>query len=425
MKDKYGFPNTQNSMIDRIQEGDEETRRVALEQFANSYRVPLMNYLVKCLRIDLDEAEDLVQQFFLEKIMNGKVLGLANGKGRFRNALKACLSNFFKDKLRANKDDSNQQRLDGFDVGSKVEGEETASDQPIEMIWVTTLFRTALLRLKNESQFWGIFYDRELADPHLPYDEIIKRYGLYAEGSVATSTQSEEERKKQAKRTATNQLQTAKRQFDRLLTEGLATQTYLSGTFEEAEYDKEIKLLKELVDDKKRVYEIVKKLDDSCIPESPHAAIYQHSIVGEQVVFMNTSPDESWDKNDSNAMLRHLMSDPVCTYISPNSDAIDRTIGTLLFQDSRDTDAVAESKALKEYFNAQSKSKTSSLPQRVLVTMTFTMIARFVSLGGAVEDITSMRRDVLTERLEQLIERSWIPEEIRELIGQAIARLLA
>ena len=57
--------------------------------------------------------------------------------------------------------------------------------------------------------------------------------------------------------------------------------------------------------------------------------------------------------------------------------------------------------------------------------MTFTMIARYVTLDGEVEDITSMRRDVLAQRLEQLVNKDWIPEAIRDLIGRAVSKLLA
>ena len=57
--------------------------------------------------------------------------------------------------------------------------------------------------------------------------------------------------------------------------------------------------------------------------------------------------------------------------------------------------------------------------------MTFTMIARHVTLGGEVEDITSMRRDVLTQRLEQLVDKDWIPSKVRDLIGKAVNKLLA
>ena len=46
MVDKYGFPNTQHSMIDRITEGDEEARFMALTGFRR--QLPSSTHELSC-----------------------------------------------------------------------------------------------------------------------------------------------------------------------------------------------------------------------------------------------------------------------------------------------------------------------------------------------------------------------------------------
>ena len=402
MNDKHGFPNTHHSMINRIQEGDEDTRLLALTDFANSYRTPLIDYLIKCLNIDRADAEDLVQQFFLDKIMSGKVLGMANNKGRFRSALRTSLYNFFVDSKRA-------QKREGIERHFDVDLDEDASEaiNPIDLVWATALFRTSLARMKNESQHWELFFDRVLTQPPLPYDQIIEKHGYSDPGK------------------ASNLLMTAKRQFNRILNDSVGSQSYLSGVSGETEYQNEINLLTQLLSDSKMIGEIVKTLDDSCLPEPAKESVFQHSILGEHVLFIPESPDKSWDRSDADSMIKHLLSQTVGDFIELELISNEWTLSDLLFDNQDDAEALPAVKALKECFNERGKAKQSSLPERVDVAMTFTMIARYVTLGGEVEDVTSMRRDVLTQRLEQLVEKDWIPSEIRDLIGAAVNRLLS
>ena len=56
--------------------------------------------------------------------------------------------------------------------------------------------------------------------------------------------------------------------------------------------------------------------------------------------------------------------------------------------------------------------------------MTFIMIAKYVHIGGNLDDITSMRADVLLKRLGQLVEKNWIPDKLRETIANGMQRLL-
>ena len=89
-KDHYNFPLTRLSLIERAHDVDGAIREKALQEFISSYRPSLIDFLVRCKEVDVVEAEDVVQDFLLNKIMNGKVLQLAGKKGRFRSLLRAC-----------------------------------------------------------------------------------------------------------------------------------------------------------------------------------------------------------------------------------------------------------------------------------------------------------------------------------------------
>ena len=402
MKDKYGFPQTHHSMINRIQVGDDETRSIALTEFTENYRKPLFDYLVKCRSIKPTDAEDLVQEFFLLRIMTGKVLTMNNGEGRFRGALRTCLRNFLIDKVRKEEREGVERYFDGdLDEDSEI------GINPIDLVWATALFRTSLTRMKNESSHWELFFDRVLTQPPLPYEQVIERHG-YSSPDVAA-----------------NRLVTAKRQFNRILNECVGSQSHLSGVSNKTEYQQEIELLAKLLEDSNMISEIVSSLDEPMKTKTANESIHQHSILGEHVLFVDESPEKSWDKSDAESMIRHLLEQPVSQFVNCDSDTNQRTVSDVLFGDINHAIALSETKALKDYFNERGQQKRSQLPERIDVTITFTMIARFIVLGGEVEDITSMRRDVLTQRLGQLLDKDWILREIRDLIGRAVAKLLS
>ncbi|MEM9412633.1 MAG: PCI domain-containing protein [Planctomycetota bacterium] len=105
------FPLTRFSLIERVKDVDGRIRKLALEEFAQSYQPALISFLVKCKDIRENEAEDIVQDFILDKIISGKVMELAGRKGRFRSLLRACLQNHLIDQVRKNKRELSQSPL--------------------------------------------------------------------------------------------------------------------------------------------------------------------------------------------------------------------------------------------------------------------------------------------------------------------------
>ncbi|MEM9411351.1 MAG: hypothetical protein AAGA30_09575, partial [Planctomycetota bacterium] len=205
-KEDSNFPLTRISLIERVKDVDGSIRRLALEEFAQSYRPALISFLVKCKRIREDTAEDIVHDFILNKIMNGKVMELAGQSGRFRSLLRTCLQNHLIDEIRKNKHRFASNSLD-FNEGDP---EHAGDTNPIDQAWAIALFREALIFMKIKSEYWGVFMDRVLTQPPLAYGQIIKRHGFENPSQ------------------ASNALMTAKRQFNRIIEDLLAKQTYLT-----------------------------------------------------------------------------------------------------------------------------------------------------------------------------------------------------
>ena len=402
MNENSNFPLTRISLIERVRDVDGEIRKAALEEFVSGYRPALINFLIKCKQVDPESADDVVQDFLLNKIMNGKVMELAGNKGRFRSLLRACLQNHLIDAVRS----KNRQRIQ--DEIDPVELNELDTNQPdtIDQVWAIAIFREALTSMQNESEYWSVFLDRVLTQPPLPYNQIIEKHGFENPGQ------------------ASNALMTAKRQFNRILEGVVAKQSYLTDESSSDEVEKEIEFLRGQLLDSDLVGQIIATISDleNCKTDTTDSKM-DHSIFGDRLVFVDETPDAQWSKSDIHSLLTHLFEQPVKDFIATDNSSGD-TIGELIFKLNSEEGPCSRLQQLKEAFNRDAKTKRSKLPERINVTMTFATIAAFVLAGGEVEAITSMRRDVLISRLQQLTEKDWLPREITELCANSIHSLL-
>lgn len=399
------FPNTRLSVISKIRHGSDEVRRAALEEFVEGYRTALVNFLVSCKQVSVSDAEDLVHEFILNKIMNGKVLELANGQGRFRNALRTCIQRYLIDSIRK----KNRDKVVDSAEPEGLDNPEPNFVDPVDQIWAIAIFRKALGRMRNESQYWDLFYDRVLTQPPIAYDQLVQKHGF-----------SSPEK-------ASNCLMTAKRQFNRIMEQCLTKQSVLTDEFSHEELNQEIVFLQKQLLDSQLVMDVIGSLESSSISDSVNRFEWDHSISGEQILFLDESADSNWDKSEASELLQHLVEQPVSQFLNVEGfDENDKVSDFVL----GNGDVVADQESLrvihdlKEVFNERGKSRKSQLPKRINVTMTFLLVARFVVAGGEVERITSMRRDVLTDRLSQLVDKDWIPLELRNIIKSGVNKLL-
>jgi hypothetical protein len=85
-----GFQTTRWSLIARSRDIDPALRRQALDELLRRYCPALLAHLVRNKQMDVHSAEDLLQGFISDKILERDLLAQAGpGKGRFRSLLLA------------------------------------------------------------------------------------------------------------------------------------------------------------------------------------------------------------------------------------------------------------------------------------------------------------------------------------------------
>ena len=93
--DFHEFPTTHWSLIGRVGGSDHEASRRALNQLLSHYIPPMRAHLRFVRRLDYDTAEEILQNFLTDRVLENNLLALANeSRGRFRNFLRTALNNF-------------------------------------------------------------------------------------------------------------------------------------------------------------------------------------------------------------------------------------------------------------------------------------------------------------------------------------------
>ncbi len=206
------FPTTHWSLVDRAA----ATRggRDALGELLTRYAPALRAYLVRSHRLQPDEADDLLQEFILQKAVRDNLMTHADRRrGRFRTFLLTVLDNFYVSHLRRQ---HAQRRAPSRPLVSLSQTEyDAASSAPegrssFDVEWGRAVIDRALDLMEAECassdrpDLWGVFVAR-VVDPILngrepiPYDQLVAEFGY--------PTPS----------TASNALVTSKRMFARLL----------------------------------------------------------------------------------------------------------------------------------------------------------------------------------------------------------------
>lgn len=200
------FPNTHWSLVKRAGLADHAARREALAALLERYLPPLRSYLRHTWHLREEDAEELLQAFIAERILEHELISQADQtKGRFRSLLLTSLRNFVVSNYRYQK----IRKTDA--LGSiPIEDRNPTSDQAVQAEWARTLINGAVETMRKDCEHaerqdvWTVFEQRVLAtifnnEQLMEYGELAHRLGL------SSPTQ------------AANLLVTAKRMFKRLL----------------------------------------------------------------------------------------------------------------------------------------------------------------------------------------------------------------
>jgi hypothetical protein len=233
------FPSTHWSMIGRACDGREATRREALNQLLTRYWPALKAHLVVKKHIDSNEADDLVQGFIENKILERDLMAVADAtRGRFRSLLATALDNYVASQMRM-RGAAKREAERAVSLDQEAYEQMAVAAGPLhdvfDVAWAREVLAEILRQMQAECQgsgrmdVWGVFEGRVLtpilegAEP-LAYEQLLARFGF------ASPTE------------ASSALVTAKRMFGRIMRRIVSE--YAT---DEADVDAEIQELQEIL----------------------------------------------------------------------------------------------------------------------------------------------------------------------------------
>jgi RNA polymerase sigma-70 factor (ECF subfamily) len=195
-------------MVGDARGADSPARRGALEALLRRYLPPMKVYLVRKRRLGPDEADDLLQSFVSDKVLDARFVAAADqSRGRFRSFLLTSLDHFLIDRVRKRK--STPAATEGDEAPEPAAPQEP---DPFDVAWARQVINEALRRMEDgcraggRGDVWAMF-ERRVVGPTLldrpapPYETIVAELGF--------SSPTE----------ASNCLVTAKRMYTRILRE--------------------------------------------------------------------------------------------------------------------------------------------------------------------------------------------------------------
>ncbi|MCY2996348.1 MAG: sigma-70 family RNA polymerase sigma factor [Planctomycetota bacterium] len=155
-----GFQSTHWSLV--LRAGHREDREAALAALCERYWYPLYAYVRRRV-VDVNEAQDLTQEFFAWLLEKNALVHASRERGRFRSFLLTAVKNFLAnqwDRTKARKRGGGIQRLSlDLDCGESRLHLEPSHDLTPERLferqWVMTLLDLVMRRLLNEYESSG------------------------------------------------------------------------------------------------------------------------------------------------------------------------------------------------------------------------------------------------------------------------------
>ncbi len=206
------MPETHWSLIGRAEDGNTVMRHQALSELLRRYMPALKAHLVVEKRLSHDLAEDILQGFVLDKVLEQSLLAAANrARGLFRNFLLTALDRYATDQRRHNQAGI-RHSADAVSL-EVIPQDLLARNAPVDdfdIAWARQLLQNTLDLMQAQCQemqrpeVWDVFNCRVLQplyDHATPptYEELVARFGFNS------PTQ------------ACNALTTGKRMFTRIL----------------------------------------------------------------------------------------------------------------------------------------------------------------------------------------------------------------
>ena len=187
------FPTTRWSLVGRAAAPGGANGPLALGELCQIYLPALRAHLTgPAMRVDENRADDLLQAFLADKVLEQNVIAAADPKrGRFRTFLLTALERFVID---AHRHDSARKRaprnklLDVDDHAETVAGPDNPSDA-FDRTWASAVLGEVMRRMRAECEatarphLWAVFEARMLlpvtdGTTPTPHEELAEQLGL-------------------------------------------------------------------------------------------------------------------------------------------------------------------------------------------------------------------------------------------------------
>ncbi len=206
------FPTTHWSLVRRAGQSTGSHRRDALAELLKQYLPAMRYHLVAGKRLDAHQADDLLQSFLSDKVLEEDFIRKAEeGKGKFRNFLLVALNRFYISRIRHDRAQKRAPRqMSALDDLPEPSSDSPRPDEIFDVAWARQVLDSAIQRMRGECEksgrpeLWALFDQRVLA-PALGFCQPTAYEKLVAEYGFASPVQ------------ASNAVITAKRMFIRIL----------------------------------------------------------------------------------------------------------------------------------------------------------------------------------------------------------------
>ena len=422
------FRATRWSLVERARGMDPVLRREALASLVALYWPALRVHLVVKRRLSPDAADDLLQGFAADRVLEQRFLGhVDRAKGRFRSFLLRCLENYLVDHWRERHQTSNLEEGQEEQVAVRP----THSPDVFDVAWARQVLNAALRRIwencrqQGQTAIWAIFERRVLRpalfDAAAPsYDQLVAELGFASEQQAA------------------NAVVTAKRQFRRALEDVVGQ--YVKNKAEVQAEIIELRVILSIAEHGEATLPAVpdtkgdSAATDSSLPiagfDDPNLPAFldeSNPSLLARLFGVDDDRDAVWESFDLKNLLARLLTTPLAEAL-PGIDhraitAAARSVrgatpGSLTLSEvfAHSRPSVELLREIKDWARRTTGAKDPPLPLELASLLYFASIASARLRRG--QRISSLDPSLIRQGLEMLLARPWLGEPFQTLFRQ-------
>jgi RNA polymerase sigma-70 factor (ECF subfamily) len=394
--------------------------REALGELLERYQPPLQAHLIWEKKLNPEAAEEVLQGFVTEKVLERELLSRADrSRGKFRTFLLSALNHYLIDQRRA------QQAAKAAPARALAMDTEQLAEQVVErrpeppvfeLAWAFQVLGESFRRLhgecmtKNRPDLWGVFEGRALAplegEPPSSYRELAERWGFTSEKQAA------------------NAWSTVQNMHQRVLRSVLTPDA-------EGDLDREILDLKHVFQQAgPELLEELRKYLWKDLPEVTMATSNRSPLdpKGLGALFQLQSSDPP----DPAAALRQLLTAPVLLDLGDVSPKLAQELRTwterqgLLVKSLGDVlqhpnPSLELLRIVKQFAKDNRSNPDSPLPREVATVLYYASLAAALVRYG--ERITRHQDAALQKGFQWALEQSWVDDATKGLFQEGMKRL--